>query len=118
MGSSGTRTVSHVMTRIDISTAAPFDDFRSRFEKAAPAFDAEPFQRIIETGGSWADVRAAVDRMAPHRLIRYATIEATQMMSLACHSTKAVEYLLGNHVIAERMFRHDPRALLYARCGC
>jgi hypothetical protein len=114
MGSSGTRTVSHVMTRIDISTAAPFDDFRSRFEKAAPAFDAEPFQRIIETGGSWADVRAAVDRMAPHRLIRYATIEATQMMSLAGHSTKAVEYLLGNHVIAERMFRHDPRALLYA----
>jgi hypothetical protein len=27
---------------------------------------------------------------------------------------KAVEYLLGNHVIAETMFRHDPRALLYA----
>jgi uncharacterized protein (DUF302 family) len=25
-----------------------------------------------------------------------------------------VEYLLGNHVIAETMFRHDSRALLYA----
>jgi hypothetical protein len=25
-----------------------------------------------------------------------------------------VEYLLGNHAIAETMFRHDPRALLYA----
>jgi hypothetical protein len=36
------------------------------------------------------------------------------MMSLAGHTTKAVEYLLGNHVIAESMFRHDPRALLYA----
>ena len=114
MSSSGVNTSSHVMTRVDISTAVPFDDFRSRFEHAAPAFDAAPFQRIIEAGGSWADVQTAVERMAPHRLMRYATIDATAMMSLAGHTTKAVEYLLGNHVIAESMFRHDPRALLYA----
>ncbi|MFB7313148.1 DUF302 domain-containing protein [Streptomyces sp. NPDC056192] len=25
-----------------------------------------------------------------------------------------MEYLTGNHVIAETMYRHDPRALLYA----
>jgi hypothetical protein len=106
--------VSHMMIRVDIHTKVPFDDFMSRFEKAAPAFDAEPFQRIIETGGSWADVRAVVETMAPHKLMRYATIEATAMMALAGHTTKAVEYLLGNHVIAESMFRHDPRALLYA----
>ena len=30
------------------------------------------------------------------------------------HDLKAVEYLLGNHVIAETMFRHDPTTLLYA----
>src|SRR4051794_13471135 len=92
-------TASHVMTRVDISTGVPFDDFRSRFEHAAPAFDAEPFQRIIETGGSWLDVQTAVERMAPHRLMRYATIDTTPMMSLAGHTTKAVEYLIGNHVI-------------------
>ena len=114
MSSSGVNTSSHVMSRVDISTAVPFDDFRSRFEHAAPAFDAEPFQRIIEAGGSWAEVQTAVERMAPHRLMRYATIDASAMMSLAGHSTKAVAYLLGNHVIAESMFRHDPRALLYA----
>ena len=67
MSSSGVNTSSHVMSRVDISTAVPFDDFRSRFEHAAPAFDAEPFQRIIEAGGSWADVQTAVERMAPHR---------------------------------------------------
>ena len=27
---------------------------------------------------------------------------------------QAIEYLVGNHVIAETMFRHDPKALLYA----
>jgi hypothetical protein len=107
-------TLSHTMIRFDISTEVQFDDFRSRFEHAAPAFDAEPLQRLIEAGGSWADVEAAGETMAPHRLMRYATIEATAVMSLAGHTTKAVEYLLGNHVIAESMFRHDPRALLYA----
>ena len=44
----------------------------------------------------------------------YATIEALPLLGLAGHTTKAVEYLLGNHTIAETMFRHDPRALLYA----
>jgi hypothetical protein len=102
------------MIRVDVCTGVQFDEFRSQFEHAAPAFDVQPFQRIIETGGSWADVQAAVEAMAPHRLMRYATIDATAMMAVAGHTTKAVEYLLGNHVIAESMFRHDPRALLYA----
>ena len=114
MSSLAVNTSSHVMSRVDISTAVPFDDFRSRFEHAAPAFNAEPFQRIIEAGGSWAEVQTAVERMAPHWLMRYATIDASAMMSLAGNTTKAVAYLLGNHVIAESMFRHDRRALLYA----
>jgi hypothetical protein len=36
------------------------------------------------------------------------------LFSVARHRTQAIEYLLGNHVIAETMFRHDPKALLYA----
>ena len=34
----------------------------------------------------------------------YATIDTTQGMALAGHRIKAVEYLLGNHVIAETEF--------------
>jgi hypothetical protein len=44
----------------------------------------------------------------------YATTDATLGLALAGNTFKAVEYLLGNHVIAESMARHDPRALLYA----
>lgn len=44
----------------------------------------------------------------------YAKIDATQFFALAGHHTKAIEYLIGNHVIAETMFRHDAKALLYA----
>ena len=51
---------------------------------------------------------------APNDLMVYARIDASQGLALAGNTFKAVEYLLGNHVIAETMARHDQRALLYA----
>jgi hypothetical protein len=35
-------------------------------------------------------------------------------MEAAGDGADCVAYLMGNHVTAERMFRHDPRAMLYA----
>jgi len=104
----------HPMNRIDVATGVEFDEFRTAFEKAAPPFDRASVQGIIERGGSWDDVRAAAATNAPHGLMVYATIDALPLLYLAGHTTKAVEYLIGNHTIAETMFRHDPRALLYA----
>lgn len=114
MADSAVSTTPHEMTRVDVSTGVPFEYFREAFERAAPAFDPAPFQRIVDAGGPWSEVEAAAAVMAPHQLIRYASIDATALFALAGHHVKAVEYLLGNHVIAETMFRHDPRALLYA----
>jgi hypothetical protein len=104
----------HAMNRIDIATGVEFDEFRTAFEKAAPPVDRASVQEIIERGGSWDDVRAAAAGNAPNGLMVYATIDALPLLCLAGHTNKAVEYLLGNHTIAETMFRHDPRALLYA----
>jgi Domain of unknown function DUF302 len=114
MGSSAVATTPHTMTRVDVFTGTPYDEFRTAFERAAPAFDPAPFQHIVDAGGAWAEVETAAAVMAPHHLMRYVTIDATPLFSLAGHRTKAVEYLLGNHVIAETMFRHDPHAMLYA----
>jgi hypothetical protein len=41
-------------------------------------------------------------------------IDATAPLGVAGHRTQAIEYLVGNHVIAGSMFRHDPKTLLYA----
>jgi uncharacterized protein (DUF302 family) len=106
-------TTVHTMTRLDIQTAIAFDDFRRGFERAAPVFDAAAVHEIAARGGSWDEVRAAVASNAPNGLMIFATIDAAPLMSAAGHGTKAVEYLLGNHVVAETMFRHDPNALLY-----
>ena len=71
-------------------------------------------ERIVKAGGDWDDVRAAAAENAPNDLMMYAKIDASGFFGVAGHSTQAIEYLIGNHVIAETMFRHDPKALLYA----
>jgi uncharacterized protein (DUF302 family) len=108
------RTHVHSMTRVDVFTGVGFDEFLAAFETAAPRYDPVPMQRIVEAGGTWDDVRAKVAENAPNELMVYAKIDAVPLLSVAGHDVEAVEYLLGNHVIAETMFRHDPTALLYA----
>jgi len=36
------------------------------------------------------------------------------VMRMAGHERRAITYLMGNNVIAETMFRHDPGIILYA----
>lgn len=102
------------MTRVDIATGVPFDEFVAAFEEAAPPFDRATMRQIVAAGGDWDDVRGAVAKNAPNELMVYAKIDATELLGVAGHRTQAIEYLVGNHVIAETMFRHDPKALLYA----
>lgn len=102
------------MTRVDIETGIPFDQFVEALENAAPPVDRAAVERIKSAGGTWDDVRAAAAENAPNDLMVYAKIDGRGYFGLAGHHTPAVEYLIGNHVIAETMFRHDPKALLYA----
>ena len=104
----------HRITRVEIATGVAFDQFVTALEKAAPPFVPEPMHRIAAEGGTWAQVRHVVAESAPNDLMVYARIDAIPLFSIAGHRVRAVEYLIGNHVIAETMFRHDPRALLYA----
>jgi Domain of unknown function DUF302 len=112
--STGYSAVAHTMNRIDICTGIPFDEFIARFEMAAPPFDPRSVADVVQRGGSWDEVLAAAAINAPNDLMVYAKIDALPLFCLAGHTTEAVEYLLGNHTIAETMFRHDPKALLYA----
>ena len=104
----------HGMTRIDIETGIPFEEFVAALEKAAPPVDRTAVERITEAGGDWDDVRAAAAENAPNDLMVYAKIGTSVFFGVAGHHTPAIEYLIGNHVIAETMFRHDPKAMLYA----
>lgn len=105
---------SHGMTRVDVDTGIPFERFIADLEKAAPPVDLAALERILAAGGNWDDVRAAAAQNAPNELMVYARIDTRAYFGIAGHRTPAVEYLIGNHVVAETMFRHDPKAMLYA----
>jgi len=100
------RTVRRLVIDVD-----DFDDFRARYEDAAPAYD---LAARIPNLSDWDEVLKDVDAVAPYGFVRYATIDATPVFSVAGHTARSVIYLMGNHTIAETMYRHDPGVLLYA----
>jgi Domain of unknown function DUF302 len=51
---------------------------------------------------------------APHGFMRYYRGDVTAGMAGSPSFWKATAYLMGNHTIAERMFRHDPAVMLHA----
>ena len=71
----------HGMTRVDIDTGIPFEQFIAALEKAAPPVDLTALERILaESGGNWDDVLAAAAQNAPNELMVYARIDATGLL--------------------------------------
>jgi hypothetical protein len=105
--STETRTV----RRLTIDIDAPFDEFRARYEEAAPAYDLAA--RLPQLP-NWEAATKDVEQAAPYGFLRYATIEASPVFAVAGHKARSVIYLMGNHLIAETMYRHNPAILLYA----
>jgi hypothetical protein len=104
----------HEVQRLAIAVGAGFDDFRGRYEQSVPAFDSERFAAFVSEGATWDAVLRATAEHAPHHFLRYWTLDAGALMRLAGHSLRSSSYLMGNHTIAERMYRHDPGIMLYA----
>jgi hypothetical protein len=105
--STQTRTVRRLTVDID----APFDEFRARYEAAVPAYDLAGLARLSD----WEAVIDDAERAAPDRgFLRFATIEASPVFAMAGHKARSVIYLMGNHTIAETMYRHNPAVMLYA----
>jgi uncharacterized protein DUF302 len=106
--------VAHEVVRLSIDTGRSFDDFRSSYERAVPSFDIDRFSRLASEQASWDAVLAATAENAPHGFIRYWSSDVTSLMRLAGDTARCTTYLMGNHTIAQRMYTHDPAAILYA----
>jgi hypothetical protein len=88
--------------------------FQQFYERAVPANPAEQIAALVQRGASWADVIDAHAGWAPHGFLIYWRNDVHGVMQLASDGNDCIAYLMGNVTIAEQMFRHDPRAVLYA----
>jgi hypothetical protein len=102
------------MRRLVIAVGAGFTDFRERYEESVPRLDAERLVALVRGRADWGRILRAAAENAPHHFIRYWTFDAGPLMRLAGDSALCSSYLMGNHTIAERMYRHDPAVMLYA----
>lgn len=89
-------------------------EFQQVYEQAVPANPVEEVVALVERGASWAEVIDAHAEWAPHGFLIYWRNDVHGVMKLAEDDTDCIAYLMGNATIAEQMFRHDPRAMLYA----
>ena len=109
-----THTVAHTVNRLVIDTDTEFDDVLERYESLVPMVDFAKLTRLI-LSGDLSRVKQYTAEHAPHTFVNFWTFDPTpQMMQLFGHRTRVVTYMMGNNVIVERMFRHDPGVMLYA----
>ena len=98
------------VTRLVIDVHSSFDEFKSRYEQAVPAFSPDKIAGLAD----WNAVVARTAELAPHGFLLYGKVDAAPVMKLNGHPQRAVSYLMGNHVVAETMYGKDPGVMLYA----
>ena len=89
-------------------------EFQSRYEAAVPDLPLPAVEDLVSRKVPWSEMVELIERSAPHGFLMYFRNDVHPVMALAGDHADCVAYLMGNHVIAERMFRHDLRAMMYA----
>jgi uncharacterized protein (DUF302 family) len=89
-------------------------EFQLRYEAAVPDLPLAAVEDLVSRKVPWSEMVKLIERSAPYGFLIYFRNDVHPVMALAGDKADCVAYLMGNHVIAERMFRHDPRAMMYA----
>lgn len=106
--------VPHQVIRWSIDTGASFEDFRNRYEAAVPVLDLPRLNQLRAEHAAWETVLKAAAENAPHGFMRFWSTDVGATMQLAGDAGDCASYLMGNHTIAEQMYRHDGAVMLYA----
>ncbi|GAB3873494.1 DUF302 domain-containing protein [Dactylosporangium cerinum] len=110
----GSHAVDWAARRLVVEAEGPFEDVVARYEDAVPEYPAARIEQLVADNAGWQAVCDLTDAVASHGFLIYWKIAADSLMRAAGDTSRCAAYLMGNHTIAERMFRHDPTAMLYA----
>ena len=91
-----------------------FETFQNHYEHAVPDVPRDAVGQLVAGSAPWSAMEDLLAAVAPHGFLIYFRNELHPVMASAGHAVRCTAYLMGNHVIAEKMFRHDPKAMLYA----
>ena len=88
--------------------------FQTRYETLVPEYPRAAVWDLVAHGAPWSEMIEFIDAAAPHGFLIYFRNDVHPVMALAGDNADCISYLMGNHTIAERMYRHEPATMLYA----
>jgi uncharacterized protein (DUF302 family) len=114
MPNSSVSSTNYRVTRLTIDVGSTVPAFRSKFEAAVPPVPVDQVDELVSQQSAWQEMLELIDSVAPFGFLIYGMIDPNPVMRLAGDDGSCVTYLVGNHTIAEQMFRHEPSVMLYA----
>jgi hypothetical protein len=110
----GTEETEWTTRRFSVTLPGSFDAVIGRFESLVAAYPRDEFAAMLVRDASWHDILVRTEALAPLGFLLYWKNDVRAMMTVASDSQPCVAYLMGNHTIAEQMFRFDGRIVNYA----
>jgi uncharacterized protein (DUF302 family) len=101
--------------RVDVTTRRPFVDVVAAFERKVPAGDVATFNRLAQLRATAGQIEEVVQGMVGELgLMVLGRLEQGALASLLGKPKKLTTFLIGNPVLANRMFERDPAVGAYA----
>jgi uncharacterized protein (DUF302 family) len=113
LDSRGVERLDYTVTRLTVPVPDALE-FTRRYEAAVPDLPLDAVRELIARRAPWSEMKRLIGDAAPFGFLIYFRNDVSPVMELAGDRSRCTAYLMGNHVIAERMFRHEPRAMMYA----
>ena len=96
------------------TTDKPFDDVAKAFEAQLGKFDGD-VRKAATASEDAEEAKAKIAAMAgPSGFMMFSTSDHGALLRLAGQERKAIQYVVGNPLLALQMTQHDIRASLYA----
>jgi uncharacterized protein (DUF302 family) len=101
--------------RIEVVSKRSFAETIAVLERKIPAADPATFAQLVNSRATAAQVEETVQTMAGDLgFVTLAKIDQGPLVSLLGKPKKMTVYLIGNPVLANRMFEHHPAVGVYA----
>ena len=103
-----------VVDHVRRESTKPFEEVAKAFERQLGRFDPDVRKAATESGDT-EEAKARIEAMAGSSgFMLFSTQDHGALLHLAGQRRKAIQYVVGNPLIALQMTQHDIRASLYA----
>ncbi len=101
--------------RIEITSTKAFPEATAAFERRIPMADISAFTRLVAAGASSKEIEDVVEGMVGDLgFVIFAKLDQGPLVSLMGKKKKMTVYLIGNPVLANRMYEKSPAIGVYA----